>query len=160
MVSEADVHERVELVVSVLFGFPQLFGGGVGVLGLDVLLVKFVEGRVGANGLHFVLGGCEWGGAAPCGGSGDCCSICSEDERCGAWTYMHTNSSCMLKARSGARAADSGNGGKYLPGYIAGKPPRGQMQCALRLRIDHQPVAQHATVRAPRSCGAAAIEAV
>ena len=57
---------------------------------------------------NVTVGGCEWGGAAPCGGSGDCCSICSEDERCGAWTYTHTNSSCMLKARSGARAADSG----------------------------------------------------
>ena len=54
------------------------------------------------------IGGCEWGGAAPCGGSGDCCSLCTEDADCAAWTYTHSDSSCALKRARGARAADAG----------------------------------------------------
>eukprot|EP00927_Polykrikos_kofoidii_P031394 TRINITY_DN26_c0_g2_i2.p1 TRINITY_DN26_c0_g2~~TRINITY_DN26_c0_g2_i2.p1 ORF type:complete len:737 (-),score=84.45 TRINITY_DN26_c0_g2_i2:169-2379(-) len=54
------------------------------------------------------IGGCEWGGAARCGGSGQCCSLCSEDANCGAWTYTHRNSSCMLKMKQGEVVTDEG----------------------------------------------------
>lgn len=69
------------------------------------------EGGVAYHGETFKsvkIGGCEWAGAAPCGGSGDCCSICSEHEGCAFWSYAHANSSCMLKTRRGDAAADEG----------------------------------------------------
>ena len=69
------------------------------------------EGGVAYHGASYKtvrIGGCEWGGEAPCGASGDCCSLCTEDARCAFWSYTHQNSSCMLKESVGRRAADEG----------------------------------------------------
>jgi len=52
--------------------------------------------------------GCEWGGDAPCGGSGQCCSICAEDDGCKAWTYTHANRTCQLKANPGSIFREEG----------------------------------------------------
>jgi arylsulfatase A-like enzyme len=35
-------------------------------------------------------GGCGAGGPAPCGGSGQCCSLCTQLENCTHWTYTGT----------------------------------------------------------------------
>lgn len=42
------------------------------------------------------------------GGSGQCCSLCAEDARCQAWTYVAANQSCELKAVEGATLLDEG----------------------------------------------------
>ena len=46
------------------------------------------EGGVAYGGATYktaTIGGCEWGGDAPCGASGDCCSLCAEDVSCARW---------------------------------------------------------------------------
>jgi hypothetical protein len=46
-----------------------------------------------------VIDNCEWGGEAPCGGSGQCCSLCSESgSGCKSWTYRHAKKQCDLFA--------------------------------------------------------------
>ncbi len=50
------------------------------------------------------ISGCEWGGAAPCGGSGQCCSLCTQSPDCKAWTYRHDGSQCFLYASAGEGA--------------------------------------------------------
>lgn len=64
--------------------------------------------RVGPTLREVKIWGCEWGGDAPCGGSGQCCSICAEDHRCKAWTYTHFNRSCQLKAAQSSVVRDEG----------------------------------------------------
>jgi hypothetical protein len=51
--------------------------------------------------------GCEWGGDAACGGSGQCCSLCTQDPLCTHWTYTWKKLTCDLKTAMGARAADA-----------------------------------------------------
>eukprot|EP00931_Biecheleriopsis_adriatica_P004102 TRINITY_DN10581_c0_g1_i2.p1 TRINITY_DN10581_c0_g1~~TRINITY_DN10581_c0_g1_i2.p1 ORF type:complete len:751 (+),score=121.10 TRINITY_DN10581_c0_g1_i2:151-2253(+) len=52
---------------------------------------------------------CEWGGGAPCGGSGQCCSLCSEEAGCKAWTYHHATRMCQLRASRGDAIEDVGS---------------------------------------------------
>ena len=49
--------------------------------------------------------GCEWGGASACGGSGNCCSLCTEESACKFWTFE--NNTCHLKAEMGDRIPTS-----------------------------------------------------
>eukprot|EP00039_Didymoeca_costata_P032510 m.38126 g.38126 ORF g.38126 m.38126 type:complete len:742 (-) comp9393_c0_seq1:117-2342(-) len=53
-------------------------------------------------------GGCQWGGqVGACGGSGQCCSLCSQDSNCTHWTYGPGNN-CYLKACSGSKTVAQG----------------------------------------------------
>eukprot|EP00927_Polykrikos_kofoidii_P031392 TRINITY_DN26_c0_g1_i1.p1 TRINITY_DN26_c0_g1~~TRINITY_DN26_c0_g1_i1.p1 ORF type:complete len:753 (-),score=61.33 TRINITY_DN26_c0_g1_i1:198-2408(-) len=52
------------------------------------------------------IAGCSWGGKVKCGGSGQCCSLCSDNPKCNAWTYMHDSSMCYLKTERGKAVAD------------------------------------------------------
>jgi hypothetical protein len=49
--------------------------------------------------------GCEWGGASACGGSGNCCSLCTEEPECRFWTFE--NNTCFLKSAMGERVSTS-----------------------------------------------------
>ena len=51
-------------------------------------------------------GGCQWSGAAPCGGSGQCCSLCTELANCTHWTYAAPM--CHLKGATGQRSLMTG----------------------------------------------------
>eukprot|EP00729_Bicosta_minor_P020661 gene20661-7583_t len=62
-------------------------------------------------------GGCQWGGSTgACGGSGQCCSLCTEDPKCTHWSYE--GNTCHLKSGTpgplaSATGAVSGKPGKY-----------------------------------------------
>jgi hypothetical protein len=69
---------------------------------------------VGEGGVRFsgadlrvipTANGCEWGGAAACGGSGNCCSLCTEEPDCKFWTFE--NNTCSLKTAMGDRVPTS-----------------------------------------------------
>ena len=49
--------------------------------------------------------GCEGGGASACGGSGNCCSLCTEEPNCKFWTFE--NNTCFLKSAMGSRVPTS-----------------------------------------------------
>ncbi len=70
----------------------------------------------GAVIANFTLGGgggltCEWDNENPCGGSGQCCTYCAADARCGAWNWQ--NKTCSLLARA--------DGAVAAPGVISGR---------------------------------------
>jgi hypothetical protein len=64
-------------------------------------------------------GGCQWGGkSGACGGSGQCCSLCSQDSNCSAWTYGPGNL-CNLKSVAGEHDTAPG----MISGFAGSRTP-------------------------------------
>eukprot|EP00927_Polykrikos_kofoidii_P070038 TRINITY_DN6587_c0_g1_i1.p1 TRINITY_DN6587_c0_g1~~TRINITY_DN6587_c0_g1_i1.p1 ORF type:complete len:740 (-),score=57.78 TRINITY_DN6587_c0_g1_i1:99-2318(-) len=74
----------------------------------DCGLVRAGVSLTGRTFKTTIIGGCGWGGMTPCGGSGQCCTLCSEIPKCKAWTYVREGSRCELKIAEGKAKKDLG----------------------------------------------------
>ena len=58
--------------------------------------MEWREGGKTMRNVAFRASDCGWNSDVLCGGSGQCCTLCSEDQRCGAWTWRKSSQSCEL----------------------------------------------------------------